>query len=59
MTRRMVDTVLIVGSMVRRRLDQMKRGTVDPPPVTKNVMMNSSKDSEKTRTVAPSSTGDT
>ena len=38
---------MIDGSTVRRRVDQMNIGSVESGPITKNVMMNSSKQSAK------------
>ena len=48
---------LIEGSIVRRRRDQMKSGSVGFEPTTKKVMMNSSKERAKARQVAPTRIG--
>ena len=54
-----VEMVLIDGSTVRRRLDQMYIGSVESEPITKKVMMNSSNESAKASTVAPARIGQT
>ena len=52
-----VEMTLIDGSIVRRRLDQMNMGRVESEPITKNVMMNSSKESANASEVAPTRIG--
>ena len=52
-----VETTLIDGSTVRRSLEKMNIGSVESGPMTKNVMMNSSKESANASAVAPTSTG--
>ena len=52
-----VEMTLIDGSIVRRRLDQMNMGRVESEPMTKNVMMNSSKESANASEVAPTRIG--
>ena len=52
-----VEIVLIDGSTVRRRLDQMNMGSVESDPITKNVMMNSSNERAKASAVAPARIG--
>ena len=54
---RSVETTLIEGSTVRRSLEKMNIGSVESGPMTKNVMMNSSKESANASAVAPASTG--
>jgi hypothetical protein len=50
---RSVEIVAIDGSIVRRSRDQMRSGSVEFDPMTKNVITNSSKESANARQLAP------
>lgn len=52
-----MDAALIVGSTVRLIIDQIIIGNVDSFPLTKTVMISSSKDSANTKIAAPTMLG--
>ncbi|MNZ95576.1 hypothetical protein D3C78_1147360 [compost metagenome] len=52
-----MDAALMVGSTVRRIIDQIIMGSVDSLPLTKTVIISSSNESANTKIAAPTMLG--